>query len=42
MDNSDEPIKHPLIEEIFSGKKDQVISSFLIKKPFFNTISSKL
>ena len=21
MDNSDEPIKHPLIEEIFSGKK---------------------
>ena len=21
MDDSDEPIKHPLIEEIFSGKK---------------------
>jgi len=21
MDNSDDPIKHPLIEEIFSGKK---------------------
>ena len=31
MDDSDEPIKHPLIEEIFSGKKALVISSFLIK-----------
>ena len=31
IDDSDEPIKHPLIEEIFLGKKALVISSFLIK-----------
>ena len=31
-DDSDEPIKHPLIEEIFSGKKVQVILSSQIKK----------
>ena len=35
-DDSDEPIKHPLIEEIFSGKKgSQVILNNLIKKSFF-------
>ena len=36
MDDSDEPIKHPLINEIFSGKKDQVILSLQIKKPLVN------
>ena len=42
MDDSDEPIKHPLIEEIFSGKKAQVISSFLISYHYSNTFSSNL
>ena len=42
VDDSDEPIKHPLIEEIFSGKKDLAISSFQIINHFLNTISSKL
>ena len=37
IDDSDEPIKHPLIEEIFSGKKDLVILSFQIKKIIFLT-----
>ena len=31
LDKSKEPVKHPLIEEIFTGKKAQVILSFLIK-----------
>ena len=31
IDDSDEPIKHPLIEEIFQEKKDPVILSFLTK-----------
>ena len=31
VDDSDEPIKHPLIEEIFSEKKDLAILSYLIK-----------
>ncbi len=35
MDDSDEPIKHPLIEEIFSGKKGLVILNFRTKRPFF-------
>ena len=42
MDDSDEPIKHPLIEEIFSGKKGQVISSFLISYHYSNTFISNL
>ena len=41
-DDSDEPIKHPLIEEIFSGKKVLVILNNLTKNHFFNTFSSKL
>ena len=32
MDDSEEPIKHPLIEEIFQEKKDQAILSLLIRK----------
>ena len=35
-------IKHPLIEEIFSGKEGQAILSYLIKKSFFNTFSPNL
>ena len=42
MDDSDEPIKHPLIEEIFSGKKDLVILSLQTKNHFLNTFSSNL
>ena len=42
VDDSNEPIKHPLIEEIFPVKKAQVISSNLTKIHFLNTISSKL
>ena len=38
FDDSDEPIKHPLIEEIFSGKKVQVILSNLIKRSLFQHI----
>ena len=30
LDSSKEPVKHPLIEEIFSGKKDQVTLKYLI------------
>ena len=30
IDNSKEPVKHPLIEEIFSGKKAQVTLKYLI------------
>ena len=37
VDDSDEPIKHPLIEEIFSGKKGRVISSNLTDKIIFLT-----
>ena len=32
LDKSKEPVKHPLIEEIFSGKKGQVTSKFQISK----------
>ena len=31
LDQSKEPVKHPLIEEIFSGKKGQVIIKYPIK-----------
>ena len=42
-DDSDEPIKHPLIEEIFSGKKVQVILNLQIRKNhYFNTFGSNL
>ena len=36
-DDSDEPIKHPLIEEIFSGKKALLTSSFQIKQIIIQT-----
>ena len=43
MDDSDEPIKHPLIEEIFSGKKVLAILSYQIKlNHFLNTFGSNL
>ena len=41
-DDSGEPIKHPLINEIFSGKKAQLTSSRQINSHFFNTFLSKL
>ena len=36
-DNSNEPIKHPLINEIFSGKEVPAILSLQIKLVFFTT-----
>ena len=41
-DDSGEPIKHPLINEIFSEKKAQLTSSPQINSHFFNTFLSKL
>ena len=38
LDKSKEPVKHPLIEEIFSGKKAQIILSFQLNN--FNTASN--
>ena len=43
IDDSNEPIKHPLIEEIFSGKKVLGILSHQIKlNHFLNTFGSNL
>ncbi len=45
-DDSDEPIKHPLIEEIFTGKKDQATLDHQINKYLnclkFNNICPKV
>ena len=44
LDQSKEPVKHPLIEEIFSGKKDQATIKYPIKSHClkFNNIYSNL
>ena len=41
-DDSGDPIKHPLINEIFSGKKAQLTLSLQTNSHFFNTFLSKL
>ena len=35
IDKSKKPVKHPLIDEIFSGKKAQIILRFQISKKSF-------